>query len=276
MDIPIWQYALSMTIYIVILLLMVEGMRKNHRFAFVFWILALFTFPLWSHNLDGWFRWAKTLSVLIPTALLVGFGRVANYEDRQGFWKFFKKDWILWALYGVLFLNIAEATLKDFEAGNIPNAVVGVILCISIPLVYAKGQKQAWKFSKEKPGDLLAYTTAGWNFLYTTWNLAFVFGENAGFFASSFCILIAAELYPIIKKRPELYVTARVYTLALHILIRATYDIFTPTMDSSAWANPTALVYWGWINLAIALPFTIVWIRNVIKRRKNADIKLAA
>lgn len=276
MDIPIWQYALSMTIYIVILLLVVEGMRKNHRFAFVFWILALFTFPLWSQNLDGWFRWVKTLSVLVPTALLVGFGRIANYEDRQGFWKFFKKDWILWAVYGVLFLNIAEATLKDFEAGYLPNAMVGVILCVTIPLVHARGQKQAWIFSKDKPGDLLAYTTAGWNFLYTTWNLAFVFGENAGFFASSFCILLAAELYPILKKRPELYVTARVYTLAFHILIRATYDVFTPTMDSSSWANPVALTYWGWINLAIALPFTIAWLRGVIKRRKNAETTLAS
>lgn len=276
MEISISQYAISMTIYIIVLLLMVEGMRKNHRFAMVFWILALFTFPLWPDQLDGWFRWVKTLSVLIPTALLVGFGRIANYEDLKGKWEIFKKDWLLWAIYGVLFLNIAEATIKDFATANYSNAIVGVILCLTIPLVKAKGQIQKkWQFSKQKPGDLLAFTSPMWNLVYTTWNLAFVFGENAGYFASSFCILIAAELYPIIKKRPELYVIARVYTLAFHILIRSTYDIFTPIMDSSAWANDTVLYYWGIINLFVAIPFLAYWTREVIIRRRTANLNTA-
>jgi len=275
MDISIFQYAASMAIYIVILLLMVEGMRRNHRFALIFWILALFTFPLWPDQLVGWFRWAKTLSVLIPTAFLVGFGRLANFENLKGKWNFLKKDWILWALYGVLFLNIAEATLKDFATANYANGIVGAILCITIPLVKAKGQKQKkWKFSKQKPGDLLAFTSPMWNFVYTTWNLAFVFGENPGYFASSFCILMAAELYPIIKKRPELYVIARVYTLAFHILIRSTYDIFTPIMDSSSWANDTVLSYWGIINLIIAVPFLAHWTKKVIDRRKAANLEV--
>lgn len=273
MNISFAQYAISMTIYIVVLLLMVEVMRKNHRFALVFWILAIFTFPLWPAQLDGWFRWAKTLSVIIPTALLVGTGRIANYENLKGKWTFFKKDWLLWALYGVLFLNIAEATLKDFATANYANAIVGVILCVTIPLVKAKGYKKPkWEFSLKKPGDLLAFTSPMWNFVYTTWNLAFVFGENAGYFASSFCILIAAELYPIIKKRPELYVTARVYTLAFHILIRSTYDIFTPVMDSSSWANPTALYYWGIINLAIGVPYLGYWMYKVYQRRAAVNL----
>ena len=269
------QFGLSMVAYICILLLMVEIMRKNNRLAFIFWIASLFTFPLWIKNLDGWFRWVKTLSVLLPTAFIVGFGRMANYGDRGGFWKFFKKDWILWAVYGVLFLNIAEATFKDLQTNNIPNAIVGIILCISIPLVYAKGQKKAWVFSKEKPGDLLAYTSPFWNFLYTTWNLAFVFGESPIFFASSFCILFAAEVYPILKKRPELYVTARIYTLATHLLLRATYDVFTPVMDSSNWYSETVHEYWGWVNLLIAIPFTITWIKNVKKRRSEMQDALS-
>jgi hypothetical protein len=57
------------------------------------------------------------LSVLLPTALIVGFGRIANYEDRGGFWKFFKKDWILWAVYGVL------ATIE-----NLPRLIINKIL----------------------------------------------------------------------------------------------------------------------------------------------------
>ncbi len=261
MEISVGQYILSMSGYILVLLGVIEIMRKNPKFAFVFWILALFTFPLWSAELEGWFRWVKTLSVLVPTAIIVGFGRLAYLNQKEGFWSFFRKDWLLWALYGVLFLNIAEATLKDFSTGNYWNAIAGVILCITIPLVgNAKTGKRNWQIESKKPGDILAFTSPAWNFLYTIWNLAFVYGENASFVASSFCILFAAELYPILKKRPELYVTARIYTLAFHILIRATYDIFTPVMDSSSWANPEVLYYWGLVNGVLHIAFLGYWI----------------
>ncbi|MFC1527194.1 hypothetical protein ACFL5D_00420 [Candidatus Neomarinimicrobiota bacterium] len=267
MDISISQYAISMLLYIAILFLIIELMRKYHRFALIFWLLSLLTFPLWSTQLEGWFRWAKTFSVLIPTAIFVGFGRLANYKNLKGKLAIFKNDWVLWVLYGVLFLNIAEATIKDFATANYFNGIVGLILCITIPLLRnKKTNKSNWIFSKEKPGDLLVYTSPMWNFVYTTWNLVFVYGENPSFFASSFCILLAAELYPVIKKRPELYVTARIYTLAFHILIRSTYDIFTPVMDSSSWANGTVLYYWGLINLLIAIPYVISW---AIRARNN-------
>ena len=174
---------------------------------------------------------------------------------------------MLWALYGVLGLNILEASLKDLALGNYFNAISGFILIVTIPLFKSrKSKRRGWEISKDKPGDLLVYTDPLWNFLYTTWNIAFVFAENPGFAASSLCILLAAELYPIIKGRPELYVTARVYTLAIHILIRANYDIFTPLMDSSAFANPTAVHYWGIINFAISVPY-LFWF--FIKRKRS-------
>ena len=222
MDIPIINYVISMPLYIGILLILVELMRKYYKASAIFWILALFTFPLWFNQLDGWFRWVKTFSVLVPTALILGLGRIAHYEKRDGFWSFFRKDWVLWALYGVLGLNILEASLKDLALGNYFNALSGFILIATIPLFKRKGRKNGWVFSKEKPGDMLAYTDPKWNFLYTTWNIAFVFAENPGYAASSLCILLAAELYPVLKKRPELYVQARAYTLAVHISIRAT------------------------------------------------------
>lgn len=268
MNIPVWQYLVSMPAYIILLMLAVEFMRKNYKFAAIFWILTLLTFPLWSSQLDGWFRWAKTLSVLIPTALIVGLGRIAQYEERGGWWTFFRKDWVLWSLYGVLGLNILEASLKDLALGNYFNAISGFILIVTIPLFKSKRQKRnGWKISKEKPGDLLVYTDKLWNFLYTTWNIAFVYAENPGFAASSLCILLAAELYPVIKRRPELYVTARVYTLAIHILIRSTYDIFTPIMDSSAFANNNVVYYWGLINFIMTVPYLFYYFR---KRNKEA------
>lgn len=267
MDIPIWQYLVSMSTYIILLMVLVEVMRKYRRFAAIFWLLSLLSFPLWFYQLEGWFRWVKVISVLLPTALIVGPARIANFEQLKGWWNVFRKDWVLWSLYGVLGLNILEATVKDFGLGNYLNATVGVILILTMPLYKYVGKKaNGWAFSKEEPGDLLAYTHPFWNFLYTTWNIAFVYGENPGFAASSLSILLAAELYPIIKKRPELYVTARVYTLAMHMLIRATYDIFEPIMDSSQFANQTVVEYWGVINLVFAVPY-VIWHFNT--RRKE-------
>jgi hypothetical protein len=274
MNIPVWQYLVSMPVYIGLLLLMVELMRKHYKLSAVFWIIALFSFPLWFGQLEGWFRWAKSFSVLLPTALIVGFGRIAQYEKREGWWSFFRKDWVLWSLYGVLGLNILEASLKDLALGNYFNAVAGFVLIVTIPLFKSKrNKKNGWEISRDKPGDLLVYTDPLWNFLYTTWNIAFVFAENPGFAASSLCILLAAELYPLMKRRPELYVTARVYTLAIHILIRSTYDIFTPIMDSSQFANPTAVHYWGIINFVIAVPY-LIWYFIRLRRREAPSREL--
>jgi len=52
----------SMALYIVVLLVIVDVMRKKPRFALVFWLLALLTFPLWFNYVNGWFRWPLTSS----------------------------------------------------------------------------------------------------------------------------------------------------------------------------------------------------------------------
>ena len=258
---------------------------------FFVWIAVLFTFPLWD-EVHGWFRWAKITSVLIPTALIVGSARLAWYyrDNPHSVARFFRGDWVLKVLYGVLFLNIAEATLKDFSfafkilndtgelvadpnfilaedsnrwVGHLFNALCGVILCITIPFPrYKNGKRQYWLIDKNQPNDLLFYSTAAWNFLYTTWNMCFVYGESHAFFASSFCILMAAELYPALKKRPELYIIARVYTLAFHVLARGIHDIFTPVMDSSAWFSEDRIAIWGTINLVMHIPFVIWYFRK--------------
>jgi len=263
----------SMALYIAVLLVIVDVMRKNPRFALVFWVLALLTFPLWGNYVIGWFRWVKTLSVLLPTALLVGFGRYAELYKKENILKIFRGDWLIWTLYGVLFLNIAEATLKDFQTDNIFNAVSGAILCITQPLVkYNFIKKRFWSIGKEgSNGDLIAYTNGAWNFLYTTWNLAFVYGEAGTFFASSCCILLAAELYPILLKRPELYITARVYTLATHILLRATGAgvLFEKYMNASNWiGNSQLLYYWGLGNMILHIPYLFYYFWTLRKTRK--------
>lgn len=255
MNIPFWQYALSMVSYFSLLLIIIGVMRKHYRFANIFWIASLLTFPLWlMGGVVGWFRWAKILSVILPT-IFVGFARIATYEDKKGgIWDHLKKPWVLWVLYGVLFLNIMEATIKDFSTGNIFNAMCGFLLCVTMPF-----PARYWKMSKEKYGDLIVFTTIFWNLAYTTWNACFVYGESPKYFASTLCILLAAELYPIIMRRPELYIISRVYTLAAHLLIRACVpQLFPFLMDSTAWFNADFMKYWGIVNFIIIVPY-VFW-----------------
>jgi hypothetical protein len=252
MDIPVWQYAVTMITYIAILMVAIGIMREYPKFALFFWIAAIFTFPLW--DLDGWFRWAKTLSVLIPI-LFLGFARFAYLEERPGkFWENLRKPWVLWFFYGILFLNIAEATIKDATMGNYWNALAGFLLCVTIPFA-----SKYWEFSRKGNGDLLAYTTGMYNLLYTSWNMCFVYAESPVFFFSSVCILLAAEIYPVIMRRPELYVISRAYTLAIHLLIRASAPaLFPALMNAQAYYNPEVLKYWGIANAVAAIPF-VFW-----------------
>ena len=247
-------HVISMPLYFLGLMGMVHAMRKHYKFALIFWLCSLLTFPLWLMGVTGWFRWAKTLSILLPI-IVFSLIRISNYEHRKGkFWELFQKPWTMWFLYGILLLNIMEATIKDFVTGYQFNAMCGFLLCVTAPFA-----TRFWQVSKEEHGDLVAYTTIFWNFAYTTWNLCFVYGESGAYFASSVCILLAAEIYPIIVKRPELYITARVYTLAAHLLIRACVPgLFPAVMNASTWQNPTLLKYWGIFNFLIIVPY-VFW-----------------
>jgi hypothetical protein len=231
------------------------------------------TFPLWLYTggVEGWFRWAKILSVILPT-IIVGLVRVANYDDKQGaFWSIFKKKGFLWFFYCILFLNIMEATIKDFTTGNLFNAMTGFLLCVTIPFAY---KSKFWLVSKEKYGDLLLYTTAAWNFLYTTWNACFVYGESHEYFASSLCILVAAEIYPIIKRRPELYLTARIYTLAAHLLIRACAPLLFPAvMNSASWFNEDVLYTWGIVNVVLMIPYVFWYMWQLTTGKADISFK---
>lgn len=251
------SYVVSMTFYVLFLVLFLEHTRENQKFYKWFFILALFSIPLWFINLHSWFRWAKTISVLIPTCF-VSFVRIANDGKHNDILESLRKKWPLWFLYFVLMLNIAEATMKDFQMGNIFNALCGVILCITIPL-----PTKHWRIGKNDGvntfAELIADLPLAWCLLYVTWNAAFVYAENITFFASSLCILIAPEIWMLAKKRTDLWLMGRVYTLAIHILIRSCYDIFTPLMDSTAWFSPKVLVWWGIFNLVLHGGYLVYW-----------------
>jgi hypothetical protein len=84
-------------------------------------------------NLSSWFRWVKTISILIPLLFLT-YVRIANDGKHNNRFASLRQKWPMWILYSVLILNIVEATLKDFTLGNMFNAVCGIILCITDPI----------------------------------------------------------------------------------------------------------------------------------------------
>ena len=78
---------------------------------------------------------------------------------------------------------------------------------------------------------------------------------------------MAAELYPLLKKKPELYLSARIYTLASHLIIRSCFPgLFLGIMNSETWFNPVVLQVWGIINLAVSVPY-LIW--YILKMRQN-------
>ena len=256
MTVPVWITPISMVVYTVLLMLLTEFMRRHYRTSMWVWVVSLVTIPLWIINIPGddWFRWAKNLSVILPL-IFAGLGRIAAVQQKDTpFWRLMRKRWVRWTLYGIVFCNIAEATLRDMQMGNMMNALAGFILCVTMPF-----RDKYWKYDTSSHGEILSYTVPMWNFLYTTWNACFVYAEGHEFFASTCCILAAAELYPIIMRRPELYITGRIYTLGAHLLLRSCFPLLFPTiMNSAAWFSPDVMYWWGMANGIIGIPF-VFW-----------------
>jgi hypothetical protein len=266
------SYIVSMGFYMLFLFLFLDHTREHERFYKWFFIAALFTFPLWFLNLEGFFRWSKTLSVLIPLCF-VSFVRIANNGRYKDKFPALRKKWPLWILFGVLALNIVEATITDFQMGNPFNAFCGVILIVTIPLPI-----KHWRISrhdgKDNFGELIAHLPIGWCVLYTLWNAAFVYGENPSYFASSLCILTVPLLWMLVKRRSDLWLMGRIYTLGIHILIRSSYDIFTPIMDSTAWFSETVHSAWGAVNLTLHIAYVGYW--ATVYRNKDYVMKYSA
>ncbi len=263
----------SMSVYMLFLFLFLEYTREKQKFYLWFFIVALLSIPLWFINLEGFFRWAKTISVLLPICF-VSFVRLANDGLHDNVLPSLRKKWPLWVFYFIVALNIAEATFTDFQMGNIFNAVCGIILIITMPLPTKNRWYMAHNDGKNNFGELIAELPIAWCLLYVTWNACFVYAENPMYFASSLCILLIIQVWMFVKKRSDLWLMGRIYTLAIHILIRASYDIFTPVMGSASWFDNEVLKVWGIINLSLHGIYLIYWFLKI--RNKDYTMKYSA
>ncbi|GIQ90397.1 hypothetical protein KIPB_013179 [Kipferlia bialata] len=148
-----------------------EVFRRYRLVALCFVGAALCTFPLWAENRHSLFEWVKIFSVLVPSLLFCCM-RIAVFEKKAGrVWSLLRHQALLWVLYGVLALNIVEASIQDWHLGYTWNSLAGVCLVLTIP--YAD---KYWRVETRTCGDLIVDFPLGWCFLYTTWNAAFLLG----------------------------------------------------------------------------------------------------
>lgn len=262
---PLLSIFVSMVFYMLFLFLFLEYSREKQQFYKWFSIIAICSFPLWFLNIDSWFRWVKTISILIPLVFF-NYIRISNDGKHKNSFMILKQKWPMWILYFILMLNIIEAMLQDISGGNYFNAACGLILCVTIPLP-TKHWRVGKNDGKNTFAEILADLPLAWCLLYVTWNAAFVYGENIAYFASSLCILIVPQIWMYVRKRVDFWLMARVYTLAVHLLIRASYDIITPVMDSTAWYSATLLRNWGLLNLILH----VVYLAYVFSKSHRKD-----
>jgi Family of unknown function (DUF5692) len=260
-----WQFAASMVIFTGFLFVAHEFFRRQLKAATVFFFLVVVTLPLWLRDdVEGWFRWAKLLSVLFPICFL-NLVRLSGRKDGSG-WPALRKGWVFWVLYGVVLLNIIEVSVKDLTLGNYFNGLSGFLLCTTMPLV------KAWRVNKGDKADFLVDMPLVWCMLYTTWNACFVFAEHPDYLAHVLCILAVPMAYALAGRR-DLWFSARAYTLGISLFVRAGHDFITPAMNSAAWTNPTVLYFWGAANFALHIAFTAYHFSGVYRSRKGLTVK---
>ena len=232
-----------------------ELCRRFVWFATIIVGLMPLSIPFWGNQLTGWFRWAKSLSVIIPTSL-VNLSRLAHLHPHPK-WQTLTKKWPMWTLYVVIVINILQASIKDFSLGNYFNGIAGIILIATIPIT-----PENWNIDPENKNDFCFGLSKPWCFLYTTWNIAFVYAENPSYVAHVTCILFVPLWYAIIQDKPHLWYQARAYTLALSLFIRSAYDFVTPMMDSAQWFDPAILSMWGGANAVLCLAYGFKFLKE--------------
>ena len=251
-----WYFVGSMSAFIAVLFVGHEFFRRWLRATTALFLAVAMTLPLWLHNADDWFRLAKVLSVVIPICFLNQV-RMSNRPGEHR-WPLFRKRWVFWVLYGVVLVNIIQLCIKDFTLGNYFNALAGVLICITTE------RAGSWRIDPAPLGraDILAQTPVGWCLLYSSWVACFVYAERPDYLAHVLCILAVPLAYSL-AGRSELWFSARAYTLAVSLFIRASHDFVTPLMNSAAWANPNVLDYWGRANLALVIAYSALQLFRV-------------
>jgi len=264
MTTTIWTWGPSVLAYTAILVAVVELARRRLRthIALQALLLALALFGTPDTPRSG-FQTAKLVSITVP-CFFFSVVRLAFQRDERSVLRHLRRPWIYVLAYAAMQLNILEAVIADAQGGRYFNALTGLVLSASVVTPFGTA---AWRIETDTPKrDFLVALPRAWILLLTTWNLAFVYAEYPRYLAHVSCVLMAPLVYALALGRPDLWVEARVYTLAMSVIVRwGGHDFVTPLMNSEGLWNPEAARAWGLLNLLLAVCY--VAYRTARRRR---------
>jgi hypothetical protein len=227
----------------------IEMMARSRYFALGISIIALLSFPYWIQKFEGWFYFLKILSIWIP---LLVFGIIKALYPGSAKAKVWAANFARIGFF-LLSLNILEASVKGFQVGNYFNSSTGFLLTLILPIISSKN----WIADHYKNTPFLIYadTPYFYIFLYSTWNICFVYSVFPQYFfivALSLCYCFC-HIYLI--KSPRLWFSFRTFTLGFILMIRANTDLVENYLDLSYLHHPIIAKIWGCINLFLLLGY---------------------
>lgn len=224
---------LLMLAFFAAFLMVAELFRRYRLVGLTFFVLSLPALLVPNANL---FMRIKTISVLLPMCFLA----YARYKPRiEGF--------IYKLIYLVIVLNIIEASVIDWQTGNILNIVAAVGLIVCLPY-----SRKHWEVSG-RHSDFVVHVPAYWPYLYTTWNLCFLYSARITTFGYALPLLLAPVAYALLLRRSDLYFQARAYTFGFYLFVRTlagdTPLMNLPAFDLTGWYSPDAALAWSVVNV---------------------------
>lgn len=232
--------AFNLLATLIILLVINEFFRKFQFATYVVLIPVLIGLSfLWAENPNlTLFKWAKVYSASAGVILFTLI-RGTKLKDKQ---------YIMYAVYGILAINIAEAVLKDFfifEVSSVLNAITGIILIYTmrgIKNIKVEGDDLIWR-------DL----DWGWIAVYTIWNILVVLGKDAPL-AGRYTILLMAPIIAEYFKR-GIWLQARALTLSVMLIYGFTFPNFAAKFNIDQLENTTLKLVIGIIGLLCGLTY---------------------
>lgn len=198
----------------IILLILNHILRKNKIIAFaIFAFLPIILTPLWISIFSGGvFVWLKIYSLIIGALwiLLLRFTKLR------------KKRWAFWVMWGLLIINILEATITDsltIHLANYLNVLAGLLLILTLdPLTKICIKKKEFN-------DLLWPSLSfKWIIGYSIWNITFVY---LNFPETTFrhVVLLAIPLI-IAYYFKGAWIQTRAFTLAIYFMFAFSFPSF--------------------------------------------------
>jgi len=174
--------------------------RFRYLTYLVFTVLPIASLFFFISRSPDWFILAKFYTIVVYLLVI---------QVTKDFKKLDNK-WMYYAIFALLFINIFEATFRDFQNGFYINMVSGILLMVTIPSM------KSMRVVKGKTTNFLWDMPILWMLFYAFWNVSFVYSgyPHAGF------IQIAVNMIPLLVGlvNPGLWLETRVITLAAHMV----------------------------------------------------------